>query len=516
MDGRTDERMGNIKFLALGAGQDVGRSCVVVGLGDKQVMFDCGMHMGYEDNRRFPDFSLLSPCGDALTSLVDIVLVSHFHLDHCGALPYLTEQCGYDGPILMSHPTRDLCPLLLSDYRRIQVERKGEAGFYTEQMIKASLAKVKSLRVGERYLCNGLEVTSYLAGHVLGAVMFHVRSTLTGDSVIYSGDYNMTSDRHIGPSSLPLNLRPSLLITESTYASTLREGKRGRERNFLRMIHQTVRSGGKVLIPVFAMGRVQELCLLLDEYWDQSTELRGKVPVYFSAAMAASAQKFYNLYRDWGHAAVSGASSDDVFNFRWVHPLDQTVKSHLIQKEGPMVLFSSPGMLHSGTSLQVFREWAEDPKNLLIIPGFCVSGTVGRRLLDGVRSFKAEEVLGTADINVKMQIKNMSFSAHADAKGMMQLIQTTKPASIVLVHGEKAKMKIFKDNFEKQSSIPVHYPPNGEVLNLSSEEASIPAVLSCRGGEDLPTKIEEAKLEIIDSTNILLLQNISNTSNPNH
>lgn len=506
--------MGSIKFLALGAGQDIGRSCVIVGLGDKQIMFDCGMHMGYEDNRRFPDFSLISPCGDPLTSLIDIVLISHFHLDHCGALPYLTEQCGYNGPVIMSYPTRDLCPLLLNDYRRIQVERKGESGFFTEEMINQTMSKVKCLRVGETFHYDGLEVTSYLAGHVLGAVMFHVRSELTGDSVIYSGDYNMTSDRHIGPTSIPLNIRPSLLITESTYASTLREGKKGREREFLRMIHETVRGGGKVLIPVFAMGRVQELCLLLDEYWDRSHELRGKVPVYFSAAMASSAQKFYNIYRDWAHNRVS-KMLDNPFDFRWVKPLDQNIKGSIIQQVGPMVLFSSPGMLHSGMSLEVFREWAEDPKNLLIIPGFCVSGTVGRRLLDGVRSFKGEDILGTKDITVRMQIKNMSFSAHADARGMMQLISTTKPENIILVHGEKAKMKIFKENFDKEFDIPLYYPANGEVLNLSS--SSIPAsfIVENEALTNSTSIIKECRLEIT-SNNQLLLQDISNTTNCNH
>ena len=96
--------------------------------------------MGYTDHRRFPDFTPISPTR-SFTAAIDALLVSHFHLDHCGALPYLTEQCGYAGPIVMSEPTRALCPVLLEDYRRITVERKGEQGFFTQSMIEASMRK---------------------------------------------------------------------------------------------------------------------------------------------------------------------------------------------------------------------------------------------------------------------------------------------------------------------------------------------------------------------------------------
>jgi integrator complex subunit 11 len=89
-----------IQIIPLGAGQDVGRSCIVALINGKCVMFDCGMHMGYNDDRRFPDFSVLSPSGHHFSSLVDVLVISHFHLDHCGALPYFTEQCGYEGPIV--------------------------------------------------------------------------------------------------------------------------------------------------------------------------------------------------------------------------------------------------------------------------------------------------------------------------------------------------------------------------------------------------------------------------------
>jgi integrator complex subunit 11 len=164
-----------------GAGQDVGRSCIILTIGGKNIMLDCGMHMGYNDVRRFPDFKFIS--SGRATDVIDAVLISHFHLDHCGALPYFSEvigcvhvfgtftlfwpapygmlsqapwhityggrslymvynQCRYDGPIFMTHPTKAICPVLLEDYRKITVERKGETDFFTRDDIKNCMKKV--------------------------------------------------------------------------------------------------------------------------------------------------------------------------------------------------------------------------------------------------------------------------------------------------------------------------------------------------------------------------------------
>lgn len=118
-------------------------------------MFDCGMHMGYNDERRFPDFTYISK-NKNFTQLIDCVIISHLygsfgcssgglffrsHLDHCGALPFFTEMCGYDGPIYMTYPTKAICPILLEDFRKITVERKGETNFFTTQMIKDCMKK---------------------------------------------------------------------------------------------------------------------------------------------------------------------------------------------------------------------------------------------------------------------------------------------------------------------------------------------------------------------------------------
>uniref|UniRef100_A0A2R9BLD5 Integrator complex subunit 11 n=1 Tax=Pan paniscus TaxID=9597 RepID=A0A2R9BLD5_PANPA len=138
--------MPEIRVTPLGAGQDVGRSCILVSIAGKNVMLDCGMHMGFNDDRRFPDFSYITQNG-RLTDFLDCVIISHFHLDHCGALPYFSEMVGYDGPIYMTHPTQAICPILLEDYRKIAVDKKGEANFFTSQMIKDCMKKVVAVHL---------------------------------------------------------------------------------------------------------------------------------------------------------------------------------------------------------------------------------------------------------------------------------------------------------------------------------------------------------------------------------
>ena len=208
----------------LGAGHDVGRSCVVVTLGDKRIMFDCGMHIGYKDSRRFPDFTKLTPHGGSLTSVIDAVVITHFHLDHCGALPHMTEVLGYDGPIYMTAPTAAICPSLLEDYRHLMTDRRGEPNLYTAEDITACMRKVTPVALHERvHVGGGLSLGPYYAGHVLGAAMFHADNH--GVSVLYTGDFNTTPDRHLGPAHLPPALRPDLLITESTYSTTIRDSR---------------------------------------------------------------------------------------------------------------------------------------------------------------------------------------------------------------------------------------------------------------------------------------------------
>ncbi|KAI6204623.1 Integrator complex subunit 11 [Aphelenchoides besseyi] len=430
--------MSTIRVVPLGAGQDVGRSCILVSIGGKNICLDCGMHMGYQDDRSYIGG------GGKLNEYLDCVIISHFHLDHCGALPYMTEMVGYDGKIYMTHPTKAIVPVLLEDYRKIQTEVKGETNFFTVQMIKNCMKKVVEVSLHEVYeVDDEITIQAFYAGHVLGAAMFLIR--VGNESVLYTGDFNMTPDRHLGAAHVFPGLRPDLLITETTYASTIRDSKRARERNFLQKITDTVFNGGKVLIPVFALGRVQELCILLDSYWER---LDLKVPIYCSFGLADKATNYYRLFINWTNEKIKrNFVQRNMFNFKHISTLDPS----FLDNPGPMVVFSTPGMLHGGQSLKIFKKWCGDEKNMIIMPGYCTAGTVG------------------AKFDVKLGVEYMSFSAHADAKGIMQLIRDVEPANVMFVHGEDSKMTFLKAKVEKEFKIPVFKPANGETINVEAK-----------------------------------------------
>ena len=303
---------------------------------------------------------------------------------------------------------------------------------------------------------NDIKVTAYYAGHVLGAAMFAIECN--GETCVYTGDFNMTADRHLG-SAWIAKLKPDIVITETTYATTIRDSKRSREREFLKQVHETLDGGGKVLIPVFALGRAQELCILLETYWNR-TNLQ--YPIFFSGGLTEKANFYYKLFINWTNEKIKKTFiKKNMFDFSHV----QKFETKSIKTDQAMVFFATPGMLHGGLSLQTFKEWAPDPKNAIIIPGYCMPGTVGNKVLSGEKSV----VIDNKTVQVNMQVYNMSFSAHADSKGIMELLMHLEPKNVFLVHGEKQKMKVLADNVRQKLGVPCYYPPNHSVTIIETD-----------------------------------------------
>ncbi|KAK1309067.1 Cleavage and polyadenylation specificity factor subunit 3-II [Acorus calamus] len=447
----------SIESLVLGAGQEVGKSCVLVRMGGKSIMFDCGMHMGYLDRRRYPDFSLISPSGD-FNSSIDCIIITHFHLDHVGALPYFTEVCGYHGPIYMTFPTKALAPMMLEDYRKLMVERRGEQEQFTSEHITECMKKVIAVDLKQVVQVDkDLQIRAYYAGHVLGAAMFYAK--VGENTMVYTGDYNMTPDRHLGAAQID-RLQLDLLITESTYATTIRDSKYAREREFLKAVHKCVAGGGKILIPTFALGRAQELCILLDDYWER---MNLKIPIYFSAGLTIQANMYYKMLIGWTSQKIKDCQTTrNPFDFKHVCSFDRS----LINSPGPCVLFATPGMISGGFSLEVFKQWAPSELNLVTLPGYCVAGTIGHKLMSG-KPTRIDLDKDTC-IDVRCQIHQLSFSPHTDAKGIMDLVEFLSPRHVILVHGEKPKMASLKGRIQSELGIPCYDPANNDTVVVSS------------------------------------------------
>jgi len=465
-----------IEIQPLGAGQDIGRSCIALKFLSRSnqvlamVLLDCGLHVGFDDpNQAFPDFSRVN------LRQVDAVLVTHYHIDHCGAIPLLVERAKYTGPVFVSPPTKALLPMMLED----QLSERG----YSALEIRESVAKCSVLEARQTYTIKpGLEVTSYRAGHVLGAVIFHVK--FGNASAIYTGDFNATPDRHLGsyeycpvPPGCP---PPDVIITESTYGSTTRGSQHSLEREFLDQVHSCLLKGGKVLIPSFAMGRVQEVVSLLQSHWER---MNLHFPIFLCTKEAASVASVYDFYEGWGSSRVSPPEPPHLA-FAGV---PGSARSYLLLREptikemegpGAMVLLATSAMLVGGLSLRAFRMWASDDRNAVIFPGHCVRGTIGHNLLTAKEKAEKGEAVSLKlstrttmrdEVLVRCAVSTAPFSAHTDSKGILQLIHQVQPKHVVLVHGVKVQMEALKRRIERelpQLERRVFFPETLEVVSV--------------------------------------------------
>ncbi len=216
--------------------------------------------------------------------MVHLVLVSHFHLDHCAALPLLTERYHYKGPIYASDPTKAILPYMLKDF--IGVSKECSISL-TQMECDSACNKVKPVFLKETLEFDGVKLTPFYAGHVLGAVMFLIEKD--GLKVLYTGDYNTSPDRHLRACEVD-RVQPDLVISESTYGTVNREWRKERELKFVQEIKETFDKGGKVLIPVFALGRAQEFFVLIENIWKQKN---WTYPVFFSSSLSSKVHFFY-------------------------------------------------------------------------------------------------------------------------------------------------------------------------------------------------------------------------------
>ncbi|KAF7457246.1 Integrator complex subunit 11 [Cryptosporidium felis] len=372
----------------------------------------------------------------------------------------------------MTYPTKSISSVLLSDSCKIMEQKilqktnsginphpndhsgASEYGFFTISDVWSCMEKVKAIQLHQTVVISGIKITPYYAGHVLGAAMFHIQ--VNDETIVYTGDFNMVRDRHLGPALIP-KLFPSLLLSESTYATYVRPSRRSTERAFCEMVLSCLKRGGKVLIPVFAIGRAQELCILLEIFWRR---MQLRYPIFFGGSMTEKANSYYQLFTNWTNTPLS----DNIFTFPHVLPYDKSI----LTLSGPAVLFATPGMLHTGLSLQAFKVWAPDPNNLTIIPGFCVSGTIGSKIINGAKRVFVDQKDPSTCIEVRCDVKYLSFSSHADSIGIQSLISHSEPQSIAFVHGEKQGMLNLASFVNTELKVPSFCPHNGSITILST------------------------------------------------
>nr|CAH7712380.1 unnamed protein product [Callosobruchus chinensis]CAH7758080.1 unnamed protein product [Callosobruchus chinensis] len=440
----------------LGAGQEVGRSCIMLEFKGKKIMLDCGIHPGLTGMDALPFVDLIE------ADEIDLLLISHFHLDHCGALPWFLQKTSFKGRCFMTHATKAIYRWLLADYIKVS-NIATEQMLYTEADLEASMDKIETINFHEEKDILGVKFWAYNAGHVLGAAMFMIE--IAGVKILYTGDFSRQEDRHLMAAEIP-TVHPDVLITESTYGTHIHEKREDRETRFTSLVHDIVNRGGRCLIPVFALGRAQELLLILDEYWSQHPELHD-IPIYYASSLAKKCMAVYQTYINAMNDKIKRQIAiNNPFVFKHISNLKGI--DHF-EDVGPCVVMASPGMLQNGLSRELFESWCTDSKNGVIIAGYCVEGTPAKQILS-----EPEEIttMMGQKLPLKMSVDYISFSAHTDYQQTSEFIRILKPPHVVLVHGEQNEMSRLKAALQREyeddpnSSIVVHNPRNTHCVEL--------------------------------------------------
>jgi len=419
-----------LEITPLGSGAEVGRSCVIVRFRGKVIMFDCGIHPAHSGMSALPYFDHISPAE------VDLLLVTHFHLDHSGSVPYFVNRTEFKGKVFMTHPTRPICRMLWHDYARVS-KIAAEDQIFSTSDIEATLEKTELIDYHEEKQHCGIKFSAYRAGHVLGACMFLVN--IGGIRVLYTGDYSQEKDRHLPPAEIPPG-RVHVLISECTYGSMIHEPREQKERRFTNSVHQIVRQGGKCLLPIFALGRAQELLLILEDYWERNSDLHG-IPIYYNSPMATKCLRIFETYTNMCSDSVQDQANrcNNPWNLKYIQNMPD--RHTFVAQEGELgacVVLAAPGMLQSGASRELFESWAPDKRNGIIVTGYSVKETLAHELKSEPDSVTMPD---GRKIHVRSTIKFITFSAHSDYSQTVDFIKKMKANVVVLVHGEEHEMK---------------------------------------------------------------------------
>ena len=461
----------NLELQPIGAGCEVGRSCIILKFQNKKIMLDCGVHPAYNGICSLPFFDLIDP-GE-----IDILLVTHFHLDHCGALPYFLEKTNFKGECYMTYPTRDIYKIILSDYVKV-AHSKSEESLFNEKDLKNSLEKIKAINYHQEIEYKGIKFSAFKAGHVLGAAMFLIE--ISGVKILYTGDYSREIDRHLQPAEIPNKEvhKINVLIVESTYGIHQHEDREEREKNFIKYVDEVVSRGGKCLLPVFATGRAQELLLILDEYWEANISKFKDVKIYYASSLANDSIDIFKRYINMAGTYVKKKFSEErknPFDFKYIKRVKTEQEILDVYNDKPCVVFASPGMLQSGLSKNLFEKWCSDKNNGIVITGYCVDKTLAREVLAQPAKIDFGNNKEKKEKDLLMSVKNVTFSAHCDFKHTDEFIQEIEPKNIVLVHGEKKekdrlraqleRMKLESDKY-KQFLPKVYNPENCQKIMM--------------------------------------------------
>ena len=452
------------RLTPLGGSRQVGRSSFLLQTPESNVLMDCGINVAAQDQDRFPDFSV----PNIAFSQLDAVVISHAHLDHCGFVPYLYKY-GYEGPIYCTEPTRDMMTLLQLDALDIGERTKNKLPF-TSKDVRKMVKHIIPLEYQEvADITPDIHLTLYNAGHILGSAIchFHVGEGL--HNIVYTGDFKFGDTRLLEAADYKFP-RCETLIVESTYGGRydMQPKRREAEKNLINTIQQTVDRGGKVLIPVFAVGRSQEVMLVLENayrYHDVNAPVYLDGMIWEATAIHTSYPEY--LKRKIKHRVFNGYNPFLTESFSKVEGYN--ARKELIEGDDPAVILATSGMMTGGPSVEYFKNFAEDKKNSLLFVGYQAEGSLGRRLQNGVKEVPVDDNGQTKNLKVNLDVKTVEgFSGHADRRQLLGYAKkvTPKPSRVLVIHGEESKGLNLAATFTQMFGYDAQAPRNLDTFRL--------------------------------------------------
>jgi metallo-beta-lactamase family protein len=464
-----------MKITFYGAAQTVTGSKYLLEVNGKRLLLECGFFQGkrsetYEKNLKFPF--------DPRT--IDAVILSHAHIDHSGNLPNLVKS-GYDGPIYATPATGLLADIMLQDSGHIQEAdaeyvnfkraRKGEPPMepiYTQEDAKQVAGHFACKEYNQTFLpVNGVTAHLVDAGHILGsaAVVLDINENGKKFRFWFSGD--------IGRENLPLLVdpvmpdKPDYLMMECTYGDKPHSDPDDAYREFRDVVARTIKRGGKVIIPAFAVGRTQEIVYSLNRMFSDG-ELKP-VPVFVDSPLAVNASKIFREHTEYfddetqkfihqgNHPAL------DFPMLTYTQSVDESKK--LNERRDPMIIISASGMAENGRILHHLANNIEDAKNTVTIVGWQAPYTLGRRLADREKQIK---IFGDQYVRRAEVATIGGLSAHAGQDMLVRYAKAAGPdlKKIILVHGEQDAESMLVKKFAENNLAPVEYPEEGSSLEL--------------------------------------------------
>ncbi len=455
----------NIRLTALGGFREVGRSCILMQTRDSSVLLDVGLNVG-SPNDKFPFFDVPE---FSLRDL-DAVIITHAHLDHCGLVPFLYKY-GYRGPVYCTLPTRNLSTMLQLDFIQI-CEKEGSPLPYSKRDVKQTVLHTIPLSWGKvTDIAPDIKLTLHNSGHILGSSMVHLHFGKGDYNFVYTGDFKFQKTRLLEKAAVKFPRVESLLI-ESTYGGPQDRipSRQESERELKQILNSTIKRGGKVLVPVLAVGRAQELLIVLEEYISKG--FIDQVPIFIDG-LISEATAIHTANPDFLSSDLREKilhQGKNPFLSDYFETVSAQEERRDIIKGGPCIILATSGMLIGGPSVQYLRELANDPKNSLIFVSYQVNGTLGSRIQKGFREFTYVNAKGRTQL-VKINLKAFTlegFSGHSSRSQISQFLRRIqpRPKSIIVNHGEASKCVSLSTMIHKKLRKQTRSPLNLETILL--------------------------------------------------